>query len=711
MTDSTARNRNLGTFDGVFVPTTLTILGVILFTRTGWLVGHLGLGGAVLVLLGAFLVSVTTALSVCSIVSNIRIGAGGAFSLLTRTLGVEAGGSIGVALYLSQTLATVIYIFGFREGWLRIFPQQDSYLVDYLLLGVILFIASLSARTAFRLQYAVLAVVAGSVISVVLGLTQGADLEQIDWFRADGDTGFLKGFSVFFPAVTGILAGVNLSGELKNPRENLLRGLKWSLFVTCLVYLAFATIASVTRDGAALREDFLAVIDIGFYSPVVTAGLLAATFSSALNSLVGAPRILQALGGFRIVPKGEWLAHLGDDGEPKRALFFTSALVALAVLFRDLNAVAPLITLFFLLTYGTINATLWIQQGLQIPQFRPTFRVPLWVPASGTIACMIAMYIVSSSFFFLSWIVVAALYVWLERRAEAGPFGQVRAGVLNGFLRWAVAAQDDDAKPNFWHSHFLVPILDSGGIDRLTPLLSPFAKHGGTVSFLIGDQVDEERFQEHCKTLKQAGLATKFSRLGSAQDLLKAVEHLNVAFLSPNLLIVRLDSQVSEPFDQTFLDELYQRLEQLETGLWFVHAPSDFDATGEKEFPWGGVTIWVDSELPVGAHSSLDLVLLSAWRLSRQEDVTVDFRWVAGEGGREEGETALKELRERSRILNCTASVVEESLLDSLEQADSSHLHFVVKERPHEWHELRKLKAGCPGFLVVACLSGSADAD
>src|SRR6056297_3532315 len=119
-----------GTFTGVFLPTLLTILGVIMFLREGWVVGNAGLLGAWLVILLAFGITGFTGLSLSSIATNIRVGAGGAFNIISQSLGLEVGGSVGVPLYLSQALAVSMYIFGFRAGWLWVFPEHSPLLVD-----------------------------------------------------------------------------------------------------------------------------------------------------------------------------------------------------------------------------------------------------------------------------------------------------------------------------------------------------------------------------------------------------------------------------------------------------------------------------------------------------------------------------------------------------------------------------------------------------
>ncbi len=126
-----------GTFSGVFTPTVLTILGVILFLREGAVVGNAGLGGALLIITIAFAISACTALSMSSIITNIRLGAGGAYSIISQSFGLEVGGGVGIPFYLSQGLATAMYIIGFREGWRLIFPNHPAIYVDFITFGAL----------------------------------------------------------------------------------------------------------------------------------------------------------------------------------------------------------------------------------------------------------------------------------------------------------------------------------------------------------------------------------------------------------------------------------------------------------------------------------------------------------------------------------------------------------------------------------------------
>lgn len=228
LTDQPGRH---GTFEGVFVPTLLTILGVILYLRLGWVVGNAGLLGAVGIILLGYGITGATGLT------NTPLPGGGAYAIISRSLGLEAGGAIGVPLYLSQTLAIALYVFGFRGGWQFVFPQHSALLVDIGTFALLIGIASVSARFAFRVQYVILAMVLLSLVVIALAALQGSmtmspELSG-DYPGAPDDgfqgTDFWGVFAVFFPATTGIMAGVNMSGELRDSRRSVPLGTLWAI--------------------------------------------------------------------------------------------------------------------------------------------------------------------------------------------------------------------------------------------------------------------------------------------------------------------------------------------------------------------------------------------------------------------------------------------------------------------------------------------------
>ncbi len=470
--------RQYGTFGGVFVPTLLTILGVILFLREGWVVGNAGLLGGWIIITLAFVIVTFTALSMSSITTNIRIGAGGAYSIISQSLGLEIGGSVGIPLYLAQTLAVTMYIFGFREGiiwavteyaslplslaWMQLLVDLGTFLV---LFGIIF----ISTGLAFRVQYVILVLIAGSILAV-LGtlLDPGTLTEPITWWgefpgspeEAFPGTTFWAVFAVFFPAATGIMAGANMSGELKNPRRSIPIGTLAAIAVSYVIYMGVALWLAKVAEPAELVSNYTVMIDYSLWGPAVLAGLLGATFSSALASLVGAPRILQALGSHRILPGSEWFSVKTAVGEPRNAMWLTGIIVLLGLMLRDLNAIAPLITMFFLITYTMINFVVLVEQSLDMVGFRPTFRVPIWVPMGGTAGCLFAMFIVNATFGLVAMGIVGAIYFYLLQKHLIAPHGDIRSGLFMALGEWIAKhiTELPASEERAWKPNLLVPI-------------------------------------------------------------------------------------------------------------------------------------------------------------------------------------------------------------------------------------------------------------
>jgi len=187
-------------------------------------------------------------------------------------------------------------------------------------------------------------------------------------------------FAVFFPASTGIMAGANMSGDLKDPRRSIPVGTMAAIGVSLVVYVTLAVWIVRYATPDELVFNYTVMIDKAFWGPAVLAGLLGATLSSALASIVGSARILQATGNHKVVPAAGWLGRLTEAGEPRNAMLVTGGLIFGTLMLRDLNAVAPLFTMFFLLTYAILNAVMLIEQQLDLVSFRPLLRLPKWVP-------------------------------------------------------------------------------------------------------------------------------------------------------------------------------------------------------------------------------------------------------------------------------------------------------------------------------------------
>lgn len=422
------KKTSLGTFGGVFTPDVLTILGVIMYLRLGWVVGNAGFLGAVLIILIAKSVTICTGLSMASITTNIKIGAGGAYSIISKSLGLEAGGSVGIPFYISQTLAAALYIIGFTEGWLRIFPGHTPVVVSTIAWISLLVISYVSAKFAIKIQYIIMVIVGLSILSCVL--TPSRPNHELVFIGNFENAGFWQAFAIFFPAVTGIMAGANMSGELKQPRRAIPLGTLSAIGVTMFIYIILAYVAAKFIAPGELRSNQMAMIDNALWSPIVIAGVLAATFSSALGSMVGAPRILQALAEKKTVPYFRFFSAKSSNNEPRNAIIFTGLIIEFAIIVGDLNALASLITMFFLVTYGTLNLVVFIQQDMNILSFRPTFKIHLFVPLFGAISCIIIMFLINSVFSIIALITIIILYIYLTRKGLESEGGDIRGGMF-----------------------------------------------------------------------------------------------------------------------------------------------------------------------------------------------------------------------------------------------------------------------------------------
>lgn len=446
-----------GTFAGVFTPDVLTILGVIMYLRLGWVVGNAGLLGAIVIIFLAKSITLCTGLSMSSITTNIKIGAGGAYSIISKSLGLEAGGSIGIPFYISQTLAAALYIVGFTEGWLLLFPSHDPRIIMVVTWIALLTLSYFSTNAALKFQYFILIVIALSIASFFL-----TPNERLDTFSIVGtfeDASFWQVFAIFFPAVTGIMAGANLSGELKNPRRAIPVGTLSAIGVTLVIYIALAYALAVFIPDGELRSDQMAIVNNSKIGMLVIMGILAATFSSALGSIVGAPRILQALASEKIIPFSKIFERRAVKGEPRNAIAFTSIIILFALFLGNLDSLATLITLFFLITYGTLNLVVFIQQGMKVISFRPTFKIPKFISFFGAAGCMIIMFLIDPVFSVIAFTIIVALYSYLTKKGLQSQSSDLRGGMFIVLAELASRIASKFPRHNVaWKPDLLIPI-------------------------------------------------------------------------------------------------------------------------------------------------------------------------------------------------------------------------------------------------------------
>ena len=360
-------------------------------------------------------------------------------------------------------------------------------------------------------------------------------------------TNFWVVWAVFFPAATGIMAGANLSGELRDPRRSIPRGTLGAVLLSLVVYLLLAVWLAKSATNDELVGNFEIMIDKAAWGPAVIAGLLGATFSSALSSLVGAPRILAALGAGRILPGGKVLAPK-PGAEPRRAMLVTVLIVVAALMLRDLNAIAPLITMFFLITYAMLNVVVLVEKRLALVSFRPALDVPIIVPIVGAVGCIVAMFIVNPLFSLIAVVLVAAFYFYLTRRHLRSEDSDVRSGLFVALSEWAAkrvfrlpAAEDRSWKPNL-----VVPVRDVAELRGTFRLIRSFTYPKGSVKMLgfSTSEVDDRAANRIGRITDAFWEEEIFASWGTVRDadigraFITSIETLQTAFFKPNVALL-----------------------------------------------------------------------------------------------------------------------------------------------------------------------------
>ncbi|HSG09510.1 MAG TPA: hypothetical protein VLA36_14210, partial [Longimicrobiales bacterium] len=471
----------LSTFGGVFTPSILTILGVIMYLRFGWVVGQVGLGGTLVIVTLATSITLITALSVAAIATDQRVRTGGAYYMISRSLGVETGGAVGIPLFLAQGLSVALYTVGFAESVNRAFPAVDARTVGLVTTVLVAALAIKSARAAIKAQYFIMGAIGLSLLSLLFGPTlegvvpQGAGLPLIEPTES-----FWAVFAVFFPAVTGIMAGVNMSGDLADPGRSIPRGTFAAIAVGYVIYMGLPLILAFRADTATLLADPLVMRRISIWGDAILLGVWGATLSSAVGSILGAPRVLQALARDGILPRPlRWLgAGSGPDDTPRAGTVLTLGIALVAVWVGDLNVIAPVLTMFFLTTYGVVNVAAGLEKFLGSPSFRPLFKVPWPVSLLGAAGCAAVMFLINPAATVIAAVFVLSIFLWLERRGLEAAWGDVRRGVWMALTRAGLLqlrhAQED---PRNWRPHFLV--LSGSPMKRwhLIELAADFSHH------------------------------------------------------------------------------------------------------------------------------------------------------------------------------------------------------------------------------------------
>ena len=545
----------LGTIMGVYLPTMQNIFGVILFLRVPWMVGNAGVAQSLMIVFICCFTTLLTALSMSAIATNGVVPAGGAYFMISRALGPEFGGAVGVLFYLATTFAGAMYILGAVELLLiyiakdgmsafgHFEPGDETMLMNLRLYGTMLL--SLMACVVFvgvkyvnRFSSVCLIAVIMSLAAIFIGFfgmpfgsqpmvcTVDGSLMQSDMVgdcsfdalsteyasvsntsivhfgkgytgllsesfsknfgssylkkgesrpgvqgspeevNATETTSFFMLLAIFFPSVTGIMAGSNRSGDLKDASQSIPKGTVGAIVTTSAVYFLSVIFLGACVDGNLLRDKFgnsidhrLVLAEVAWPSPwIVLIGALLSCIGAGLQSLTGAPRLLQAIAQDSLLPFLSYFGKASSTGEPTRALVLTVIIAECGVLIASLDAVAPIITMFFLMCYLFVNIACVLQSLLKAPSWRPRYKYYHWkLSALGAVLCVALMLVSSWSYAIFAMLLATMLYYYITYRGAAKEWGDGLRGLSIQAARFSLLRlEDDPPHTKNWRPQMLV---------------------------------------------------------------------------------------------------------------------------------------------------------------------------------------------------------------------------------------------------------------
>ncbi|NEO51635.1 MAG: amino acid permease [Okeania sp. SIO3B5] len=462
----------LGTFGGVYTPSILTILGVIMYLRFGWVVGNVGLLGTLIIVTLSTAITFLTSLSVSAIATDRIVRGGGAYYMISRSLGIETGGAVGIPLYFAQALSVALYTIGFAESLVDAFGGLNQLYVALITTIAVAVLAITSAEIAIKAQYFIMAAIVLSLVSFAFGHPLETTNIEISGASEIVSEPFWTVFAVFFPAVTGIMAGVSMSGDLREPSRSIPVGTLAAVGTGYVVYMVLPIILAMRADATTLIEQPLVMKEMAFWGPAILLGVWGATLSSAIGSILGAPRVLQALARDGVLPS--WLSFLGNgngpNDEPRIGTAVTLGVATATVCIGDLNIIAPVLTMFFLTTYMVLNVSAGIEGFLQSPSFRPTFQVHWSLSMLGALGCLAVMFLINAVATVIAALIVLVIFFWLQRRELETTWGDARRGIWMALVREGILQLGEEDTKN-WRPHILV----LSGIAKKRWLLIQFA--------------------------------------------------------------------------------------------------------------------------------------------------------------------------------------------------------------------------------------------
>jgi len=596
-----------------------TILGAILFLRFGFAVGSVGFWGVIGIILLGHVVTIPTALAISEIATNKRVEGGGEYFIISRSFGLNIGATIGIALYFSQAISVAFYIIAFTEAFGFFFdfvntsfgfelPRQIISIPA--ILGLALLIIKKGANMGVKTLYIVVVILFISLILFFFGSTEHSLTSDFSLMSAEfrNMDKFFVVFAIVFPAFTGMTAGVGLSGDLRNPSKSIPLGTTLATLSGLIVYvfIVYKLALSASEYDLTNNQLIMAKIAIGG-SVIMPLGLSASTISSAIGSVMVAPRTLQALAqdsSFPSTKLNKWLSKGREkDNEPINASLVTFAIAIAFVILGDVNAVAEIISMFFMVTYGSLCLISFLNHFGSSPSYRPSFRSRWYISLIGFLVSIWVMFKINTPYAIAAVVFMFILYIYINyyHKSRKG-LETIFANTLFQLNRnLQVFLQKTSLKKSGgeWRPSVICISKDSFDRDSAFQLLNWISyKYGfGTYMHLIEGYYSKETYE-----LSQIELKELLEKFGNYQNhvyvdtlispsytsaVAQSIQIPGISGMENNMVIFEFDKD-----DHSQLKEITENYSLVNSGNFDVCLLS----SSNKEFDFKeGIHVWITS--------------------------------------------------------------------------------------------------------------------
>ena len=475
-----------------------TIFGAAMFLLFGKALGNVGLLQMLLIVVIGHVVTGAVAFTTSELASNKRIGSGGEYAMNKATHGIHIGAAIGAALYVAQTISITFYAMAvaiglnpavtWAAGMIGMGPVELKY-VALAVMGLVFVLNMAGGDVTVKFLFPIVAIIGIAVVSFMVGvlIDNGGTLPlaELDWnVRIPEGMGFWAAFAIVFPAFTGNTMGIGLSGELGDPQREIPWGTKLATLISFIVYGFIAIFLALAAAPEDLAKDQMLMARVATWGPLVYVGLVVASLSSLIGSMVVSPRTLQAMSEDGVIPVAPLFRSLwGKKKEPIPALLVSMAIAVWLLFIGDLEMIAAFVTMFFLITYMADCSASLLENLSSNPSYRPAQRAPWWLSLAGVLMALVAAVSIDLSTFALSLVFLAGILFYARRRIPSPNVQTVFTSVLFRVERSAaLLLRSARMSSKNWQPTVLA--IDKNPLDKrpFTKLLDWIGARHGTVN-------------------------------------------------------------------------------------------------------------------------------------------------------------------------------------------------------------------------------------